>query len=128
MAEGDYILFLNPDTILPEDFFSKCIGFMNTNQEIGAVGVQMVDGTGKFLKESKRGFPTKWATFCKLSGLTTLFPNSKRFAYYYLGHLNQDASHKVVALSGACMLVRKKVLDETGDSMNVFLCMPKTSI
>lgn len=114
MATGQYILFLNPDTILPEDFFVKCLEHMETNQRTGALGVQMIDGSGKFLKESKRGFPETWAAFCKLSGLTTLFPTSKAFAKYYMGHLDAYRSHEVEVLSGACMLIRKEVLDRVG--------------
>jgi GT2 family glycosyltransferase len=113
-ASGQYVLFLNPDTILPEDFFTKCQMQMETNQNIGALGVRMIDGAGKFLKESKRGFPATWASFCKLSGLTALFPYSKVFSKYYLGHLDQGTSHEVDALSGACMLIRKEALDKSG--------------
>jgi GT2 family glycosyltransferase len=113
-ATGQYILFLNPDTIIPEDFFTKCQDHMETNQGAGALGVQMIDGSGKFLKESKRGFPTTWVSFCKLSGLTALLPQSKLFAKYYLGHLDKNTNHKVEALSGACMLVRAEALVKTG--------------
>ena len=114
LATGKYILFLNPDTILPEDFFTKCLSFMDTNPGVGATGVQMIDRTGKFLKESKRGFPTPSAAFYKLSGLTSLFPKSKVFAQYYLGHIDENTNHEIEALSGACMLVRKEVIDKTG--------------
>ncbi|MBC7827759.1 MAG: glycosyltransferase [Chitinophagaceae bacterium] len=113
-AKGQFILFLNPDTILPGNFFSTCIPAMENAPGIGALGVQMIDGTGTFLQESKRGFPTTWASFCKLSGLTALFPNSAFFAKYYLGHLDRNGNHEVDALSGACMLVRKDVLDRSG--------------
>ena len=113
-ARGKYILFLNPDTILPEDFFARSLQFMEANSQVGAAGVQMIDGMGRFLRESKRGFPTSWASFCKLFGLTSLFPTSKVFAKYYLGYLDENRNHEVQALSGACMLVRKEVVDKTG--------------
>jgi len=113
-ATGQYILFLNPDTIVPENFFSKSIAFIEMYPRIGALGVQMIDGGGHFLQESKRGFPTSWASFCKLSGLTSLFPDSKLFSTYYLGHLDRESNHEVEALSGACMLVKKEVLDSSG--------------
>lgn len=113
-ARGEYILFLNPDTILPEDFFSRSLQYMERNSHAGALGVQMIDGTGRFLRESKRGFPTSWASFCKLFGLTSVFPTSKVFAKYYLGYLDENTNHEVDALSGACMLVRKDVVDKTG--------------
>ncbi|MGZ5133608.1 MAG: glycosyltransferase family 2 protein [Flavitalea sp.] len=114
MACGEYILFLNPDTIIPENFFLQCFECMEKDQRIGALGVHMIDGTGKFLNESKRGFPTTWAAFCKLAGLTAIFPTSRLFAKYYLGHLSPNTSHTVDALSGACMMVKKDVMNECG--------------
>lgn len=114
VATGKYVLFLNPDTIIPEDLFIECIEFMNSNADAGAMGVRMVDGRGRFLKESKRGFPTPWVAFCKMTGLTKLFPRSERFARYYMGHLSEKHIYEVDALAGACMLVRKEVLDKTG--------------
>ncbi|MBN8853133.1 MAG: hypothetical protein BGO55_13635 [Sphingobacteriales bacterium 50-39] len=113
-AKGKYILFLNPDTILPEDFFAICLSFMDKTPGIGAAGVRMVDGSGRFLKESRRGFPTPWVAFCKLSGLTALFPHSRLLAHYYMGHLPEDQTHPAPILSGACMFVSRKVLDKTG--------------
>ncbi|THU41950.1 glycosyltransferase family 2 protein [Niastella caeni] len=113
-AKGKYILFLNPDTILPEDAFTKCIAFMESTADAGALGVPMIDGTGQYLKESKRGFPSLWVSFCKMSGLTRWFPTSKLFARYYLGHLNNQETNKVDILSGAFMMVQKAVLDKTG--------------
>ena len=113
-ANGKYILFLNPDTILPEDAFTKCIAFMETTADAGALGVQMIDGTGQYLKESKRGFPSFWVSFCKMSGLTRWLPNSKIFARYYMGHLSNQETNKVDILSGAFMMVKKEVLDKTG--------------
>lgn len=111
-AKGAYVLFLNPDTILPEDIFSKTVSFLDANPKAGALGVRMVDGSGKFLKESKRGLPTAWASFCKMSGLTASFPDSKFFAKYYAGHLDEHKTQQVAVLSGAFMLARKSVLDQ----------------
>jgi GT2 family glycosyltransferase len=81
-AGGEYILFLNPDTILPEDFFPLCLSFLRSTPGIGGLGVRMIDGSGRFLKESRRGFPSPWVAFCKLSGLTALFPRAKPFSGY----------------------------------------------
>lgn len=74
----------------------------------------MIDGGGRFLPESRRGFPSPRVAFCKLSGLTALFPGSRFFAGYYLGHLPADRSHAAPVLSGACFLVRRAVLQEVG--------------
>ena len=113
-ARGKYMLFLNPDTIVAEDSFSTCISFLESTPQAGATGIRMVDGSGIFLKESKRGVPFPWTSFCKLSGLTALFPHSKLFASYYLGHLNEYENNVVDVLSGAFMMIKKEVLDQTG--------------
>lgn len=114
LAQGEYILFLNPDTILPEDCLAKCLVFFKQKPGVGALGVRMVDGCGNYLKESKRGFPSPFTSICKLSGLTALFPSSRLFAGYYMGHLDQYHNHEVDVLSGAFMMVSKKVMDITG--------------
>ena len=113
-AKGQYILFLNPDTILPEDACHICLSFMAATPGIGAAGVRMVDGGGRFLKESRRGFPSPWTAFCKLSGLTALFPHSRLLAGYYLGHLPEKQTHPAPILSGACMWIDRKALRQTG--------------
>ena len=113
-AAGKYILFLNPDTIVAEDSFEKCISFLDSNKNTGALGVKMIDGKGKYLKESKRGFPSPWVSFCKLSGLTSLFPHSKIFARYYLGNLSEKNNQVIDAISGAFLFARKETLDKTG--------------
>ena len=113
-ASGSTILFLNPDTILPEDCLEQCLRFFHSKDKAGALGIKMIDGSGSFLKESKRGFPSLFTSFCKLSGLIALFPSSKIFANYYLGQLPENENHEVAVLSGAFMMVSKKVLDKLG--------------
>lgn len=115
MAKGEIILFLNPDTILPEDCIEKSLDFLKKNKTAGAVGIRMIDGTGKFLKESKRAFPSPLTSLYKLTGLTRLFPRSKTFAKYHLGHLSENENHAVDVLAGAFMMIPKKVLDEIGN-------------
>ena len=113
-ARGRYILFLNPDTIVPEDFAKACLSFLDSTPRIGGLGIRMIDGSGNFLKESSRGFPSAWVAFCKLTGLTALFPHSRLFAGYYLGHLSPGISHPAPVLSGACLWVSRSILDKTG--------------
>ena len=113
-SKGKYILFLNPDTILPEDACRTCLAFMTSTPGIGAAGVRMIDGSGQFLKESRRGFPTTWVAFCKLSGLTALSPRSRYLAGYYMGHLPEKKTHPAPILSGACMWVDRTALDKAG--------------
>src|SRR5574344_467966 len=57
ISKGEYVLLLNPDTVVEEDTFVKCLDFMDSHQDCGGLGVKMIDGNGKILKESKRGFP-----------------------------------------------------------------------
>src|ERR1700752_2956308 len=80
ISSGKYILFLNPDTILPETCLSECLSFFETHPDAGAVGVRMINANEIYLKESKRGLPTPATSFYKLFGLTTIFPKSKTFS------------------------------------------------
>nr|MDQ3049131.1 glycosyltransferase family 2 protein [Bacteroidota bacterium] len=114
IAKGEYILLLNPDTVVEEDTFEKVVTFMDAHPDAGGLGVKMLDGKGNFLPESKRGLPTPSVAFYKIFGLSALFPRSKTFGKYHLGFLDKDKSHEVEILSGAFMLMRKKVLDEVG--------------
>ena len=113
-AKGEYILFLNPDTILPEDIVPQCLSLLRSTSGIGGLGLRMIDGSGRFLKESRRGFPSPWVAFCKLSGLTALFPRSRAFSTYYLGFLPETGTHPAPVLSGACLWVSRAVLDKVG--------------
>jgi GT2 family glycosyltransferase len=113
-ATGEFVLLLNPDTIVEEDTFHKVIEFMDLHPEAGALGVKMLDGKGKFLPESKRGLPTPWVAFYKVFGLSALFPQSKKFGKYHLSYLSPDQNHEIEVLSGAFMLLRKTVLDKIG--------------
>lgn len=113
-ARGEYVLLLNPDTVVQEDTFVKCLQFMDEHPQAGAMGVKMIDGKGRFLPESKRALPTPAVAFYKIFGLSRLFPRSKTFARYHLGYLDKDKTHEVEILSGAFMLMRKTALDKAG--------------
>jgi GT2 family glycosyltransferase len=119
-ARGEFILFLNPDTIVPEDCFENCLRFMDSHADAGALGIRMIDGTGKYLRESKRAFPSPATAFYKLTGLTSLFPASPVFGRYHLGHLDHRKNQQIDVLAGAFMLVRKSVLDIAGGFDEVF--------
>ncbi len=113
-CSGAYILFLNPDTIIPEDALEKCISFIQSRNDNIACGVKMIDGSGKFLKESKRAFPSPATSLYKLTGLAKLFPGSKIFSKYHLGFLNKNETHEIDVLAGAFMMVPKKILNNVG--------------
>lgn len=113
-SQGEYVLLLNPDTLVEEDTFHKCLRFMDEHPEAGALGCKLIDGSGKFLPESKRGFPTPWVAFCKTFGLSRLFPRSPLFNRYHLGHLSEHETHEVDVLAGCFMFLRKSALERSG--------------
>ena len=119
-AAGDYILFLNPDTIVPEDCFEKCISFIQSKNNSIAIGLKMFDGSGKFLKESKRAFPSPITSLYKLSGLSKFFPKSKIFSHYHLGHLDKNETHEVDVLAGAFMMMPKIITKSVGSFDETF--------
>jgi GT2 family glycosyltransferase len=114
LAKGEYVLLLNPDTVVEEDTFKKVIEFMDAHPDAGGLGVKMVDGKGIFLPESKRGLPSPETSFYKIFGISKVFPRSARFNRYHLGHLSNEEVHEIEILSGAFMLMRKKTLDKVG--------------
>ncbi|WP_199851587.1 glycosyltransferase family 2 protein [Brumimicrobium mesophilum] len=114
ISKGDYVVLLNPDTVVEEDTFQKCVDFMDKNPDGGGLGVRMIDGKGVFLPESKRGLPTPAVAFYKIFGLSRIFPKSKTFGQYHLGYLDEFETNEVEILSGAFMLMRKKALDKVG--------------
>ena len=114
IAQGQYVLLLNPDTVVEEDTFQKVVQFMDEHPDAGGLGVRMLDGKGKFLPESKRGLPTPAVAFYKIFGLSRIFPKSKRFGKYHLGYLDEFETNEVDVLSGAFMLMRKTALDKVG--------------
>ena len=114
IASGRYVLLLNPDTIVEENTFKKCIAFMDARPRAGALGVKMLDGKGDFLPESKRALPTPAVSFYKIFGLARIFPKSKVFGKYHLSFLDKGQHHEIEILSGAFMWMRKEVLDKIG--------------
>ncbi len=113
-SQSEYVILLNPDTVVEEDSLRACIDFMDSHPDAGALGIRMIDGSGTFLPESKRGLPTPWVAACKTLRLHKLFPSVKAFNGYYLSYLDERENHAVDVLSGAFMLLRRSVLDEVG--------------
>lgn len=120
VSKGKYILFLNPDTIIPENCFESCIGFFEQHPDAGALGCRMLDGSGNFLRESKRAFPSPMTSLYKLFGFSRLFPRSRLFSRYHLGHLPSDQDNEVDVLAGAFFMTTKEVLDKVGSFDEIF--------
>jgi GT2 family glycosyltransferase len=112
IATGKYVLILNPDTLLQNDTLQKCILYMEAHNNVGALGVKMIDGNGKYLKESKRGLPTIANSFFKFSGLHSFFPHSKLINGYYAGHVSDSETNEIEVLTGAFFFTRRNILDQ----------------
>ena len=117
-AKGEYICILNPDTVVAEDTFSKILNFVNSSavkkNSLGIVGCKLIDGTGKFLPESKRGVPTPWVAFTKIVGLYKVPFKSTMVGKYYAQHVNENQTGKVDILVGAFMFMKRDLYLEVG--------------
>jgi len=112
VAKGEYICILNPDTVVAEDTFTKVLEFAKRQNDLGIVGVKLIDGTGNFLPESKRGTPTPFVAFTKITGVYKVFP--KVFGKYYAQHLSQNQTGKVDILVGAFMVMKRELYNDIG--------------
>lgn len=110
-AKGKYICILNPDTVVAEDTFTKILAFAEKQNNLGIVGCKLIDGTGNFLPESKRGVPTPFVAFTKIFGL---YHFSNYFGKYYAQHLTENQTGKVDILVGAFMILKRELYQEIG--------------
>ena len=114
LSKGKYVLLLNPDTIVSENTFTDFITFMDTHPEAGAAGAYMLRTDGTFALESRRGLPTPFVAFCKMSGLASLWPKSRVFGRYYMRYLDENEENEIEVISGAFMWLRREALAKTG--------------
>ena len=105
MTDAEYILLLNPDTVVYENTLQGCLDFMDANPEAGGVGVRMLTREGNAAPESRRAVPTPWVAFLKMLGLTSR---------YYMSHLPWDKPGRIEVVSGAFCMLRHKALDQIG--------------
>lgn len=113
-STGEYVLLLNPDTLLTERTLSESVAFMDAHPEAGGLGVKMLKADGTFALESRRGVPTPFTAFCKMSGLASLLPYSRTFGRYYMRYLDVDEANEIEIISGAYMFLRRNALNESG--------------
>lgn len=113
-CSGDYVLLLNPDTIVGENALDEVVAFMDAHPKAGGVGVCMLKVDGTPAMESRRGFPTPLTAFYKMSGLCARFPKSRRFGHYYMGYLPWSSAEEIEVISGAFCMVRHEALDKIG--------------
>jgi GT2 family glycosyltransferase len=114
LAEGHYILLLNPDTVIKNDTLLKSISFMDNHPDAGMMGVRMINGDGRFLPESKRALPTPATAFFKIFGFAFLFPRSRVLNRYYHSDIDNFKTGPAEIISGAFMFIRKEALSKTG--------------
>lgn len=114
VCSGEFILVLNPDTVVSPDAIVRALSFMQAHPDAGAAGANMRDGSGRFLPESKRGFPSPLTSLFRFTGLGRLFPRSAFFNAYYLGNKTENETCRADILTGAFMLIRRKALDTVG--------------
>jgi O-antigen biosynthesis protein len=114
ISKGNYILLLNPDTVVEPCTFTSCLKFMREHPEAGAIGVRMVNGDGSFLPESKRSIPSPLTSFFKITGAGHVFPKSSFFNRYYLPHINKNETAPAEIISGAFMFLNREALVKAG--------------
>lgn len=112
IARGEYILFLNSDTIVYKGTLKESVKFLKENPDVGAMTCKLLLANGQLDKDARRSFPTPWVSLTHLVlKLDKFFPKSRLFAKYWYGYIDEDEVHEVDALQGAYLLAPKKVLD-----------------
>lgn len=113
-SRGEYVLLLNPDTIVGEDALKASVDFMDVHEDAGAVGVRMLGAQGRRAMESRRGLPTPMVSFFKMLGFCNRWPHHRLFGKYYMGYLPWDEPSQIEVVSGAYCMLRRKALEEVG--------------
>lgn len=111
-VNADNVLFLNADTVVVGNVLQKTLSILDESKDIGAVGCRVMLPTGKLDYSCHRGLPTIWNSFCHFSGLSKIFPKAKYFAGYEATHLDYTKSHEIDCITGAYLMIRKKILDK----------------
>lgn len=113
-ATGEFILLINPDSVVEENTIEEMISFMKTHPDTGAAGCKILNADGTLQKACRRSFPTPWVALSKLFGLSAVFPKSRLFGRYNLTYLDAGKLHEVDAISGSFMFMRKDVFEQVG--------------
>lgn len=117
-TESEYLLLLNPDTFVGEDTISETLRFMDSHEQVGALGVKMLKSDGTCAQESRRGLPTPRVAFYKMVGLCSRYPQSRKYGRYYMGYLPWDEPARIEVVSGAFMMLRRSALAEVGGGLD----------
>jgi GT2 family glycosyltransferase len=114
VSRGKYALLLNNDTVIPPGTLDRLVAFMDAHPDVGIVGPKVLNRDGTMQKQCRRSLATPWDLFCYFTGLAALFPKSPLFARYLVTHRDENETHAVDAVSGACMLIRRAVIEQIG--------------
>lgn len=111
---GDYILLLNPDTLILQNAIGNVVDFMDANPTVGICGCKVLNEDRTLQLACRRSIPTPGVAFFRLTGLSKLFPKSKLTSKYNLTYIDPNGPHEVDAVSGAFLMIRRKVVDDIG--------------
>lgn len=113
-ARGRYLVMLNPDTVVRETTLADCVAFADSHPNAGMIGPKILNPDGSLQVSCRRSFPTPLVAFYRMSGLSRLFPRSRRFGRYNLTYMDPDEPAEVDAISGSFMFLRRDVFDSIG--------------
>jgi GT2 family glycosyltransferase len=113
-SRSDYILLLNPDTLILDDAIERMVRFMDAHPQAGIAGCKVLNGDGTLQLACRRSIPTPGVAFYRLTGLSRLFPNSRRMARYNMTYQSPEQTHEVDAVSGAFLMIRRQVVEQIG--------------
>jgi GT2 family glycosyltransferase len=111
-SSGDYLLLINPDAVVEENTIKEMLAFSGLHLDAGASSCKVLNADGTLQKTCRRGFPTPWVAFTKISGLSALFPKTRLFGRYNLTYLDPEEEHEVDAIGGSFMFIPRRVFDE----------------
>ena len=113
-CRGLFVLLLNPDVVVGPGCVGKLADFLLTRRDVGAVGPRLLRPDGTPDQAARRAFPTPSVAFYRLSGLSKVFPRSRRFGRYNMGHVSPDSVHEIDAGTGACLMLRRTAIQKVG--------------
>jgi len=113
-SRGRYVLLLNPDTVVHGNALDTLAAYLDSHPEAGIVGPKIVNRDGSMQRQCRRSEGRPWDAFCHLTGLAQRYPDNPRYNGYLMGYLDANETHETQAVSGACMLIRREVLDKVG--------------
>ena len=113
-SSAEYILWLNTDTVVPEESLGRLIEFLQTHPRAGVVGPKVLNADGSFQPQCRRGLPTPLASLSYVLGIDRIWPRNPTVSRYLLRSLPEDESNMVTAVSGCCLMTRREAIEQVG--------------